>query len=258
MGLVDTGPVCNKQAHSAHGWMPDAGDGVGVKKDAARPRACPVLDTGVIRRGIDRRGAATRGAAGLRLHRRPAHGRKTQLAQSLPRTGYGGKYVTGGKLRDVKRPACFHRQTGACRSCGLAVSQPCRRREEPVETTDAFRPTGGGRSTESAPSLSPTEGTINSSRQTGVQRRKRSTSNHRTGVQREKGLSLQPPDWTEDEGLSPLRWFGPRCLRRTNVNSASAAFPRGRPGESESSSGHARATGITHPGFLWSETLEKA
>ena len=70
-----------------------------------------------------------------------------------------------------------------------------------------------------------------------------------TGVQRAKGLSLQPPDWTEDEGLSQLRRFGPRCLRRTNVNSASAAFPRGRPGESESSSGHARATGITHPGF---------
>ena len=73
--------------------------------------------------------------------------------------------------------------------------------------------------------------------------------NHRTGVQRAKGLSLQPPDWTEDEGLGQLRRFGPRCLRRTSVNSASAAFPRGRPGESESSSGHARATGITHPGF---------
>ena len=69
------------------------------------------------------------------------------------------------------------------------------------------------------------------------------------GVQRAKGLSLQPPDWAEDEGLGQLRRFGPRCLRRTNVNSASAAFPRGRPGESESSSGHARATGITHPGF---------
>ena len=95
----------------------------------------------------------------------------------------------------------------------------------------------------------PTARAIDSQRQTGVQRRKRSTSNHRTGVQRAKGLSLQPPDWTEDEGLGQLRRFGPRCLRRTSVNSASAAFPRGRPGESESSSGHARATGITHPGF---------
>ena len=45
----------------------------------------------------------------------------------------------------MKRPACLQRQTGACRSCGLAVSQPCRGHEEPVETTDALRPTGGGR-----------------------------------------------------------------------------------------------------------------
>ena len=190
--------------------------------------------------------------------------RKTQLAQ--------GEYVTGGELRDVKRPACFHRQTGACRSCGLAVSQPCHGHEEPVETTDAFRPTGGGRGAGCTPSLNPTEGAINSNHRTIAQRLKRSTptarrvssdgkrstSNHRTGVQREKGLSLQPPDWTEDEGLSQLRRISPRCLRRTSVNSASAAFPRGRPGESESSSGQTRATGITHPGFLWSETLEKA
>ena len=46
----------------------------------------------------------------------------------------------------------------------------------------------------------PAEEAINLNRQTGVQRPKRSTSTRRTGVQREKGLSLQPPDWTEDEG----------------------------------------------------------
>ena len=169
----------------------------------------------------------------------------------------------------MKRPACFHRQTGACRRCGLAVSQPCRGREEPVEATDPSAtdrrtPTdwlrtkrrrtpsqaSNGRSDQpQAPDQCPASEAINLNRRTGVQRRKRSTSNHRTGVQREKGLSLQPPDWTEDEGLSQLRRISPRCLRRTNVNSASAAFPRGRPGESESSSGHARATGITHPGF---------
>ena len=54
-----------------------------------------------------------------------------------------------------------------------------------------------------------------------------------------------------------LRRLCPRCLRRTNVNSASAAFPRGRPGESESSSGHARATGITHPGFYGRKPWKK-
>ena len=51
----------------------------GGEEDAARPRACPVLDTGVIRRGIDSGGLLLRGAAGLRFRRRPAHGRKTQL-----------------------------------------------------------------------------------------------------------------------------------------------------------------------------------
>ena len=105
-----------------------------------------------------------------------------------------------GELRDVKRPACFQWQTGACRSCGLAVSQPCRRREEPVETTDAFRPTGGGRGTESGPSLSPTARAINPNRQTNAQRvkrstptarpvssgRKRSTPTRRTNAQRVK------------------------------------------------------------------------
>ena len=55
------------------------------------------------------------------------------------------------------------------------------------------------------PYLSPTAGAINSDRQADVQRRKRSTPTRRTGVQREKGLSLQPPDEAGDEGLDQLR-----------------------------------------------------
>ena len=35
----------------------------------------------------------------------------------------------------MKRPACFQRQTGACRSCRLGVSQPCRGHEEPAGAT---------------------------------------------------------------------------------------------------------------------------
>ena len=31
-----------------------------------------------------------------------------------------GRNATWGKLRDVERPACLQRQTGACRSCGMA------------------------------------------------------------------------------------------------------------------------------------------
>ena len=163
----------------------------------------------------------------------------------------------GRKLRGVKRPACFQRQTSACRSCGLAVSQPCRGREEPVEATDAFRPTGGGRGAESGPSLMPNGRSDQPQPPDGCPVTEAINFNHRTGVQRAKGLSLQPPDWTEDEGLSQLRRISPCCLRRTNVNSASAAFPRGRPGESESSSGRTRATGITHPGFYGRKPWKK-
>ena len=132
----------------------DAGRGrrSGVREDAARPRACPVLDTGVIRRGID--------SGGLRGER-PAYdfiaGRRMREDAACP-----GRRTSVGELRDVKRPACFQRQTGACRSCGPAACQPCRRREEPVETTDALRPTGGGRGAESGPSMSPTARAIDS------------------------------------------------------------------------------------------------
>ena len=161
------------------------------------------------------------------------------------------------------QPACIGRPAHVEAAARLRVSHAAEH-EEPVETTDLSArgrriPTGWWRTKHRALPRTryggalrpwcPTARAIDSQRQTGVQRRKRSTPNHRTGVQRAKGLSLQPPDWTEDEGLSQLRRFGPRCLRRTSVNSASAAFPRGRPGESESSSGHARATGTTHPGF---------
>ena len=52
------------------------------------------------------------------------------------RSSAQGERRQWGKLRDVKRPACLERQTGACRRCGPAAYQPCRGHEEPVETTD--------------------------------------------------------------------------------------------------------------------------
>ena len=127
-------------------------------------------------------------------------------------------------------------------------------RSTPIRQTNAQRvkrstPTGrlvpNGRSDQPRPSGGcPAEEAIN--------------SNCRTGVQRAKGLSLQPPDWTEDGELRQIRRFDPCCLRRTNVNSASAAFPRGQPGESESSSSRTRATGIAHPGFYGRKPWSKA
>ena len=105
----------------------------------------------------------------------------------------------------------------------------------------------------------------------GVQRRERSTLNARpvssdgsdqlpstgrvSNGRRACHSNRRTGPRTKDQ--RQLRRFGPRCLRRTNVNSASAAFPRGRPGESESSSGRTRATGITHPGFYGRKPWKK-
>ena len=79
-----------------------------------------------------------------------------------------------------------------------------------------------------------------------------SRTKHKThsvpGVQREKGLSLQPPDEAANEGLITPS-IGPRCVRRA-YHSALARFPRGRP------FGTTRAEGLT-PRFLGRETLEK-
>ena len=89
------------------------------------PRACPVLDTGV--NNVSGR-AAGREAANLRLSRRSAHGRKTQLGP--------GRTTSVGKLRDEaaslpsnSRPA--HVEAAA----RLRVSHAAEH-EEPVGVTD--------------------------------------------------------------------------------------------------------------------------
>ena len=161
-----------------------------------------------------------RGATVLRLHRRPAHEKRRSSAQ--------GERRQWGQLRDVKRPACSKcrpahgeaaalqhpSQASTCRSCGPAACQPCRGHEEAGRSdrrtpTDWWRTKRRERSVpvvrrrkRSTPNRQtcPASEAINLNRQTGVQRPKRSTPIRQTGVQREKGLSLQPPDWTEDEG----------------------------------------------------------
>ena len=145
MGQVGAGPVCNKQAHSARGRMPDAGDGVGVEEDAARPR--------VIRRGIDFGGAATKGAAGLRPHRRPAHGRKTQLAQGAERHGRAARREAASLLGTADR-----RMSKLRPGCVSAMPQGMRSRSDARRTPTSFLRTR--RKARSVP---------------GVQREKRST-----------------------------------------------------------------------------------
>ena len=150
----------------------------------------------------------------------------------------------------MKRPACLQRQTGACRSCGLAVSQPCRGHEEPVETTDALRPTGGGRG--AGCTLSFVSNGESDRLPTAVPVPSDGSDQLQSLNGCPTGEGLITPTAGLDRG------------RRTSVNSVVSAraacegptstplrqqFPRGRPGESESSSGHARATGTTHPGF---------
>ena len=102
--------------------------------------------------------------------------------------------------------------------------------------------------------INPNRQTINPDR---VQRKKRSTPIAERVSSGRRAYHSNRRTWTEDGELRQIRRFDPRCLRRTNVNSASAAFPRGRPGESESSSRQTRATGITHPGFYGRKPWKK-
>ena len=120
--------------------------------------------------------------------------------------------------------------------------------------------------------MSPVTGAINSQPPTCAQRKERSTPTARP-VSSDGSDQLPSPDGCPTgEGLvTPTA--GLDRGRRTSVNSvalpalpptesqvksASAAFPRGQPGESESSSGHARATGIAHPGFYGRKPWSKA
>ena len=104
----------------------------------------------------------------------------------------------------------------------------------------------------------PAAGAINPNSQTDVQRMKRSTPiAGRVSSGRRTNVKLQPPDLDR----------GRRATSNPPVRSALPAkglslrfqqqYPRGRPGESESSSGRTRATGITHPGFYGRKPWKK-
>ena len=161
---------------------------------------------------------------------------KTQLAQ--------GARHPGGKLRDVKRPACREhadrRVSKLRQDCHAAWPQACRigRSERRVPTDDL-------RTRLRAPSQASSDRSDQPQPPDRARRVKRSTPAHRTGAQREKDQRhLQPPDRTEDEGPSVKpRRFGPRWLRRTNVKLRIASIP------SWVTQRSARATGITHPDF---------
>ena len=112
-------------------------------------------------------------------------------------------------------------QTGACRRCGLAVSQPCRGHEEPVEATDLSatgrrtptdqvrtrRSTGRARS---VPGVQRQEAINPNS--ADVQRMKRSTPiAGRVSSGRRTNVKLQPPDLDRTEHSNPPVRSG--CLK---------------------------------------------
>ena len=170
-----------------------------------------------------------------------------------------------GELRDVKRPACSERQTGACRSCGLAVSQPCRGHGEPAGATNL---SATGRRT-------PTDQVRTKRRERSVpvaRQMKRSTPTARpvpsdgsdqlqslNGCPTGEGLNhSDPPDWTEDEGPGSTPSSLPALLAESYVKLRSGSIPSWATGGERIILRSCPCNRDHAPRFLWSETLEKA
>ena len=153
--------------------------------------------------------------------------------------------ATADRRMSKPRPGCVSAMPQSMRNRSKRQTHSDRPSED--EAQGARSVPGGQRRERSTPN-----------RQTGVQRRKRSTPNRRTGVQRAKGLSLQPPDWTEDEGpastpsvRSALPAKDQRQLRFGSIPSWATGGERIILRSCPCNRDHA-------PRFLWSETLEKA
>ena len=130
-------------------------------------------------------------AAVLRGGHRTARWRKTQLGPGYIASGLG-------KLRGREAASLRRDRKPARVEAAVRHSQLHRRHERPVEATDALRPGCRGRDAGRT--------------STQALRTKRRTHSG-PGVQREKGLSLQPLDEAANEGLITPS-IGPRCVRR--------------------------------------------
>ena len=147
------------------------------------------------------------------------------------------------------------------------------KRQTCLQQAGAFRPTGGERSAKArAPSMSPTDEAINPNRQTGSQRKERSTPTVRR-VSSDRGDQLpttgrvscgrrayhsNPPDWTEDEGLSQLRRCGPALPAKDQRQLRFGSIPSWETGGERIILRSCPCNRDHAPRFLWSETLEKA
>ena len=137
-----------------------------------------------------------------------------------------------GELLNVKRPACFSvadRRVSKLRPW-LCVSYAAGMLNRPGRKTHSDR-LGEDEAQKALHPQSPAGEAINHSRQTSVQREKRSTpTTGRVPSGRRTYVKLQPPD--VDRGRRTyvkLRRFGPCCLRRATSNPQRQQFPRGRP-----------------------------
>ena len=222
----------------------DAGRGKrsGVREDAARPR--------VIRRGIDCWESCYEGSG--------CPTTSSQTSAWEKGAACPGRRTSVGELRDVKRPACSEWQTGACRSCGLAVSQPCRRREEPVETTDAFRPTGGGRGTESGPSLSPTARAIDSQLPDQCPASEAINSNSPDGCPTGEGLITPTAGLDRGRRAKSTPSYQPALPAKDQRQLRFDSIPSWETGGERIILRSYPCNRDHAPRFLWSETLEKA
>ncbi len=172
---------------------------------------------------------------------------KTQLAQCAKRPG--------GKLRDVKRPACFSvadRRVSKLRPW-LSVSHATGMRNRSERKTHPTSLLGKKRRERSVPRC-PADEAINLSHRTNAQRMERSTPARRTGVLRVKDQRQTSPDGrgprTKDQCQTP-------SIRPALVAKDQRQLRSGQ----HSLVGDSKVNPCNRdhaPRFLWSETLEKA
>ena len=164
----------------------------------------------------------------------------------------------GGKLRNVKRPACFSvadRRVSKLRPW-LCVSYAAGMSNRSGRKTHSDR-LGEDEAQKTLHPQSPAGEAINSNSPDGARREKRSTPiAGRVPSGRRTYVKLQPPD--VDRGRRTyvkLRRFGPCCLRRATSNPQRQHSLVSDRMESESSLRSDPGNRDRAPRFLWSETL---
>ena len=168
----------------------------------------------------------------------------------------------GGKLRDVKRPACFSvadRRVSKLRPW-LCVSYAAGMLNRPGRKTHSDR-LGEDEAQKALHPQSPAGEAINHSRQTSVQQEKRSTPTTGRVPEREKDLRQTPTAGRgpRTKDLRQTSSFRPVLLAESYVKSAAAAVPSWETFQrANHPSGRTRATGIAPPGFYGRKPWLKA